>query len=94
MISEYPRRRLLKIIAGGVLSLIGGLFGSSNKLSKLKKTIEHIKINKTSILSKISLPETGPWPTEDPFYFVFITMITTRQQKMIYHLMYPCPEDI
>ena len=94
MKSEYPRRRLLKIIGGGILSIMGGLFGAINNLAKSNETRKNMKINETSVLSIISLPEIGPWPTEDPFYFVFITMITTRQQKMIYRLMYLYMEDI
>ena len=66
---ENSRRRLLKIIAGVILSIISGLFGATNSLAKSKKTRKYMKINKTSILSKVSLPETGPWPTEDPFLF-------------------------
>ena len=69
MKSEYPRRRLLKIIGGGILSIMGGLFGAINNLAKSNETRKNMKINETSVLSKISLPETGPWPTEDPFLF-------------------------
>ena len=66
---ENSRRRLLKIIAGCILSIISGVFGAKNNLAKSKKTRKYMKINKTSILSKISLPEAGPWPVEDPFLF-------------------------
>ena len=64
---EYPRRKLLKIIAGGILSIMGGLFGAANNLAKSIETRKNMKKNETSVLSKISLPETGPWPTEDLF---------------------------
>lgn len=69
MNSVYPRRSILKIVAGGILSIIGGLFGASNNLVKTKKIKKVMKTNKKSILSKISLPEIGPWPTADPFLF-------------------------
>ena len=69
MNSVHPRRSILKIVAVGILSIIGGLFGASNNLVKTKKNKKVMKTNKKSILSKISLPETGPWPTVDPFLF-------------------------
>ncbi|MDG1847463.1 MAG: pirin family protein [Candidatus Marinimicrobia bacterium] len=65
MNSNYSRRTLLKIITGGVFSIVSLLFSKNRNLRKLKKMGK----DNHSILSIKELPETGPWPTVDPFLF-------------------------
>ena len=65
MSSYYSRRHLLKIIAGGFFSMLTGLSGMVINSKKLKNKDKSIN----SIISITKLPETGPWPTVDPFLF-------------------------
>ena len=65
MDSNYSRRSLLKIITGGFFSVVALLFSRNKNLRGLKEMGE----NSSSILSITKLPETGPWPTVDPFLF-------------------------
>ena len=62
---HYSRRSLLKLIAAGVFSLVASLFGRNGNLRKLK----NMGKDNHSLLSMMELPETGPWPTVDPFLF-------------------------
>ncbi len=65
MTQHYNRRDLLKVIFGGIISTLSGLFGMTTIGTKLGS----VKIENNSIISMTSLPETGPWPTVDPFLF-------------------------
>ena len=65
MTQHYNRRDLLKVIFGGIISTLSGLFG----MTTIGTTLGSVKIKKNSIISMTSLPETGPWPTVDPFLF-------------------------
>ena len=65
MTQHYNRRDLLKVIFGGIISTLSGLIGMTTIGTKLGS----VKIKNNSIISMTSLPETGPWPTVDPFLF-------------------------
>ena len=65
MNTGYSRRSLLKMITAGFLSAFSGLYGFTKILSKSK----NMRKNNNSIISVSALPETGPWPTTDPFLF-------------------------
>lgn len=65
MDSNYSRRGLLKIIAAGFFSIAAALFGINRNSRKSK----NMKKDNNSILSITELPESGPWPTNDPFLF-------------------------
>ena len=52
------------------------------------------KDNHSILFSKTKLPETGPWPTEDPFLFCVHHNDNYPKQKMIYLQMYLYLEDI
>lgn len=58
------RRQLIKLAFGGLFSLISSSFGMNNKINK--KSIED-RMN--SIKKITTLPDSGPWPTSDPFLF-------------------------
>ena len=65
MTSYYTRRDLLKVIFGGIISTLSALLGMTKKRTRL----DSVNKRDNSIISMTSLPETGPWPTIDPFLF-------------------------
>ena len=65
MSSYYTRRDLLKVIFGGIISTLSTLLGMTKKRTRL----DSVNKRDSSIISMTSLPETGPWPTIDPFLF-------------------------
>jgi len=65
MILDHSRRSLLKMITAGFIAVLSGLYGFTKILTGSKS----MRKNNNSIISISALPETGPWPTIDPFLF-------------------------
>ena len=64
---EISRRELLKILAAGAATA-GVMSGCTHpKESQVNKTASTSQGN--PILGMMPLPQTGPWPTQDPFLF-------------------------
>ncbi len=62
MQSNFNRRKIIKLLFSISVSIFGVLFGNNNIINKKRKSMNAIK--------KITdLPESGPWPTIDPFLF-------------------------
>ena len=72
MTQDYNRRDLLKVIFGGIISTLSGLLG----MTTIGTRLGSVKIKNNSIISMTSLPETGPWPTVDPFLFCQIIILS------------------
>lgn len=64
MKNHLNRREIIKLLLGSILSIFGFLFGKKSPLNR------DIGVKSMSGIKSITdLPNSGPWPTKDPFLF-------------------------
>ena len=64
-LKSFTRRELLKILTGGIASVIS--VGKSAPFYGDRKRLKEESMS--GIMNIVELPEQGPWPTRDPFLF-------------------------
>ena len=64
MQNYFNRRQAIKLLVGVFFSIFGFLFGK-----KINSNIDAGVKSMNGIKSITDLPNSGPWPTKDPFLF-------------------------